>query len=63
MENPTHSPIPVDSNNPMPKNVLAAIGLFFVARKGYAHYRQDSALERQINRSSHSPPCADHPPG
>lgn len=47
----------------MSKNVFPVIGLFFVARKGYAPYRQDSALERRINRSSRSLPCVDHPPG
>jgi len=31
----------------MLKNVLAAIGLFFVAQKGYAHYQQYSALKRE----------------
>ena len=31
----------------MLRNILAAIGLIVVARKGYAHYREFSELKRE----------------
>ena len=31
----------------MLKNFLAAVGLFFVAQKGYAHYQEYNALKRE----------------
>ena len=31
----------------MLKNLLAAVGLIFVARKGYAHYREYHALKQE----------------
>ena len=31
----------------MLKNILAAIGLYFVAKKGYEHYQEYSGLKRE----------------
>lgn len=31
----------------MLKNILAAVGLYFVARKGYEHYQEYSELKRE----------------
>lgn len=31
----------------MLKNILAAVGLYFVAKKGYEHYREYSELKRE----------------
>lgn len=31
----------------MLKNILAAIGLYFVAKKGYEHYQEYSELKRE----------------
>ncbi len=31
----------------MLKNILAALGLYFVARKGYEHYQEYSDLKRE----------------
>lgn len=31
----------------MLKNLLATVGLIFVAQKGYAHYQKYSALKRE----------------
>lgn len=31
----------------MLKNILAAFGLYFVAKKGYEHYREYSELKRE----------------
>lgn len=31
----------------MLKNILAAIGLYFVAKKGYEHYQECSELKRK----------------
>lgn len=31
----------------MLKNILAAVGLYFVAKKGYEHYQEYSELKRE----------------
>lgn len=31
----------------MLKNILAAIGLFYIAKKGYEHYQEFSELKRE----------------
>lgn len=31
----------------MLKNIFAAVGLYFVARKGYEHYQEYSELKRE----------------
>jgi len=31
----------------MLKNILAAVGLYFVAKKGYEHYQEYSDLKRE----------------
>lgn len=31
----------------MLKNILAAVGLYFVAKKGYEHYQEYSELRRE----------------
>lgn len=31
----------------MLKNILAAVGLYFVVQKGYEHYREYSELKRE----------------
>lgn len=33
--------------NQMLKNILAAVGLYFVAKKGYEHYQEYSELKRE----------------
>lgn len=32
--------------NDMLKNILAAVGLYFIAKKGYEHYQDYSELKR-----------------
>lgn len=38
----------------MLKNILAAIGLIVVARKGYEHYREYSELKREMEERDSS---------
>lgn len=35
----------------MLKNILAAVGLYFVAKKGYGHYQKYSELKRERTRA------------
>lgn len=47
MEDTEDRPMPSARSNAMLKNLLAAVGLIFVARKGYAHYQEYRALKQE----------------
>ena len=43
----------------MLKNILAAVGLYFVAKKGYEHYQEYSELKRE--KEEREEPVAQQP--
>lgn len=36
----------------MLKNILAAIGLFYIAKKGYGHYQEYSGLKQKQEKAA-----------